>query len=183
MIVVGMDPGARSTGVVLVEIGARHTVASLLHRVTLERRDEPLLDVSPGYLANVVGIVRDTIALAPAAVDLVAVEGIKRPGQFLGGTHARGGKGGAAADPSALMATAVVLGAILGRSWAPAELLVLPPGSNGSRLSAHYPAELLDRDGIARPGGKRRHERSAYDCAVQAASRLAWSRRSGSVYL
>lgn len=194
MIVVGVDPGARSTGIAVVDLAgdrdrwgqARPT---LLASTTVERSgDEPLLEVSPHYLATVVAAVRDAIRVTPDGIesssvaDVVAVERITRPRQHLDGTRARGGRGGAAADPTALLATAVVLGAILGRSWAPADLVVVPNKGNGRGATVAYPPELLDRDHVARPGGKRRHERAAYDVALAAPLSLNLARRRSSAY-
>lgn len=171
MIVVGVDPGARQTGLaVAVVTGAYANGAgvSLLGSTTVTRDDRiaDLLEPDERYLALVLGAIRD--AVTGHKPDVIAVELVSRPRQHLNGGRARGGKGGAAADPTALMATATVIGAVFGRSWAPADLVRVPPGGNGSRPVGAYPVELRGpRESLHTVGtGQLRHERSAYDVAI-----------------
>jgi hypothetical protein len=166
MIVVGVDPGARSTGLAVVAFTG--STARLVTSATITRPivdGENLLHPCPPYLADVQAAIREATRLGD--VELVAVENVNRPRQHLGGERARGGKGGAAADPTALLATAVVLGAVLGRSWAPAEVVVVAPNGHGAGPVGAYPPELRGpRERLHAVGtGVKRHERAAYDVA------------------
>lgn len=177
MTVVGVDPGARQTGLAVVTGDGRTLLAS--STIVRDGRIAELLVPDERYLANVVGALRD--ACRAWGPEIVAVELVSRPRQHLNGGLARGGKGGAAADPSALLATATVIGAIAGRSWTPADLVLVPPGGNGGRPVGAYPPELRGpREQLHTVGtGKLRHERSAYDVALAGArhARLERARR------
>lgn len=189
-VIVGVDPGARSTGVVVIDTAAddRHgnrALPRLLARCTVLRDPaEPMLEVSDLYLGDVLGIIRDATngalgrdagGLDPLRVDVIAVERVTAPTGFAGGKRHT-------LDPAPIMATCVVLGAIIGRAWAPAELVTVRAGARGQGPAAAYPPELLDRGGRVAPAGKRRHERSAYDVARAAPARLALARRLGTLY-
>jgi hypothetical protein len=157
---VGIDPGAKETGVIL-----RDGTALLLAEVVTNwyyRQGDPST-VTADYL-------NDVMAMAVKAANLmglaeVAVEGVKKPCPHLGLT-----------DPSAIIGAGIVLGAILLEFPA---AVVVPPGGNGSGLLASYPDGLVTdaerRGGLNRKAGQSatiRHCRSAWDVSI-AAPRIA----------
>lgn len=158
MIVLGIDPGARTTGFCL-----RRGDNVLAAGDVTRDRDEGPLGVGPGYCAAVLRAIAQ-ITSGEFGRDLIAVEDVHRPNW-----HVLDRRGGAraAADPTALLGTAIVLGAVLGRY--PSAVRV-PPGRNGAGALRAYPRELVSdqerRHGTGRTGGGRlRHARSAYDVA------------------
>lgn len=191
MIVVGVDPGARETGVALVDTRTREILASTTVRRPAAAQ-APILEVEPDYLVDVVAVVhayafgtRDPRASAAPYfrdAELVAVEGVRRPSWRVAGKVKP-------TDPSAIIATAFVAGAVLARSWG-VPLVVVPPGRNGSQEYGTYPAELVTASERRGSGwelrlagdGQLRHERSAYDVALAGPFRLGVAQRSGSVY-
>lgn len=172
MIVLGVDPGARATGLVVVDTDVVPGIPpALLGSTTVERPKDGrnLLDVPPEYLRSVIAAmveamrqIRDEATLEPTRhVELIAVERVRRPSWHVA-RGSKSGKGGAAADPTALLATAVVLGAILGRAWT-VPVVTVPPDRNGRQLPLDaYPTPLAT---TGKGQDKRRHERSAYDVA------------------
>lgn len=156
-IVLGIDPGARDTGVVVAAVAPATRPDLLAHTTIPARKGTPLLPVPADYVADVVAACVDAFARHP--IQLVAVEGVKAPNW-----HHRGKA--KPIDPSATIATAVVYGAILGRAW-PVELVTVDPGNNGARLPAPaYPEPIRIAPG-GRGHDKRRHERSALDVAMR----------------
>jgi hypothetical protein len=166
-VILGIDPGDRSVGVVLAVSRPRASLR-LLESGTFQRPRSGL-PVHPDEVDSLVSSVEE---LADEMVpDLVAIEGITRPSWFLGG-------GRAAANPEPLLATAVMLGACI-NAWstiAPRVVLV-PPGGNGGGPLGSYPALLVSdaerrlQRWEARTSGdtaKLRHERSAWDVALVA---------------
>jgi hypothetical protein len=156
--VVGIDPGGRDTGLVAGYGRYPDTLTHAGH--TLVRRpNEPLLAPSPAALTEVIAAAHTLLSAAPESADqlLVAVEGLHAPNPHIRVT-----------DPSGIMATAIVWGAILGTAW-PCPLLTVPPGRNGSAPSAAYPAPLRQAAG-GRGRDNARHLRSAWDVAVVGAA-------------
>lgn len=99
---------------------------------------------------------------------IIAVEGITRPSWHIAADR----KHGSASDPTALIGTAMMLGAIL--SHYPTATLI-QPNKNGSKPLGAYPPQLVStqekrhHDWKTRIGtGKLRHARSAYDIAITA---------------
>ena len=136
-LVVGVDPGGRSCGVVSRE-GDRMT------RATLCTRTDAQTDAQ--WLREVV----ETICQHRTTRSTVAVEGLTHPNPHLG-----------LANVTGLLNTAQVLGAVL---FAIPDAIVVAPGGNGSAPLSAYPAELVgarEKQGT----GKRRHLRSAWDVA------------------
>ncbi|GAB7515151.1 hypothetical protein TSUKUMMB_00260 [Rhodococcus sp. no. 34] len=87
-------------------------------------------------------------------------------------------KGRAAVDPTALLATAEILGAILGFPWTN-HVIQIRPNKNGSQPLGTYPGVLVSPGERRKAGweariggGQLRHARSAYDVA-RLASKLA----------
>lgn len=166
MIVVGVDPGARWTGLAIVD------GRTLLASCTIERPGaSELLDVEPAYLTEIAAGVVD--AVRHRGAELLAVERVRRPSWRIKGTEKP-------LDPTAIMATAVVFGGIIGRGFG-VPLVTIPPDGNGSRPWTTYPAQLRPREG-GKGGDKLRHERSAYDVATLAVQYRALARARGTVY-
>lgn len=156
--VLGIDPGARYTGVVLRDGDA------VLYASTLVRPDS--LD-PVGWARSVVATIRDVLAAHCPAGTRIGVEGVSTPKGFKGGRRSP-------IDPGAIVFAAVVLGAVIA-AWPDA--VVVPPGGNGSQHITHYPPELVGRRPAGLPGssnnaGTRDHEQSAYDVAGKAAKLL-----------
>lgn len=155
MIVLGVDPGARQTGLAVVG-----PTGELLASATVDRptgpTDPDLLLVPRSYLARVLGACVE--AVREHGVDLIGVERVKRPAWRVGGKVKP-------LDPSAIMATSIVLGAILGRQWTVPVVAIAVQSNGNLRPLPHYPAPLATN---GRGHDKRRHERSAYDVADRA---------------
>lgn len=161
-IVIGIDVGARNTGLVAVD----KTVVVAKATVT---NDGELLPIPQDYVDAVVKVVRYWQGLYGDVV--VGVEGVNRPSWHV----QKQAKRGAASNPTALLGTAVLLGAVMGVF---PECVVVPPAGNGSGALGAYPDVLVsarERAGVGwelkvGSGGKLRHERSAYDVALKASS-------------
>lgn len=174
MIVVGVDPGAVDTGLVVLDtspaVTARRPAGSiaLLSTATISRPAEPgrdLLNVPDEYLIDVNAAIAS--AVREYAPDLIGVENVKRPAWRVGGKVKP-------LDPTAIMATSIVLGAVLGRRWT-VDLVRVPPDGNGSILPLHaYPEPLATK---GKGHDKRRHERSAFDVALRARDLRNYARR------
>ncbi|MFC7450525.1 crossover junction endodeoxyribonuclease RuvC [Rhodococcus daqingensis] len=157
--VIGVDPGARDTG--LCVIAGRDVVT---HDTVNNPHD--LFPAHENYLHHVVLRLNELVLEHDCR--LIAVESIRRPNWHM--------KGRAAADPSALLATAEVLGAVLSHRWLRSPIVQVPPGRNGSNVLGAYPTELVSASErraagwqLKVGGGKLRHARSAYDVAVSGA--------------
>ena len=180
MRVLGIDPGARGSGIVLVDTATRE----VLDARTIRRPDEPLVQVSPGHLAAIVDAIFTTCASNgdPAKrPDLIAVEGVVEPSP-----HANRANGRATTNVGAILATSIVLGTVLAAASSALcpPLVVIRPGRNGSQALGTYPPELVApgerRDSKTpsggripwqvRPAGKGalKDQRSAFDVAMQA---------------
>ena len=156
--VVGVDPGARATGIVLV------TAGGVVSGVSVENVDGALLPPPGEYVERVVMAIRELVAPGVA----VAVESVTRPSWHVAKSASRG----AAGNPTALLGTAVVLGGVLGAY--PGAVLVRP-GRNGSGPMGVYPEALVSVGERRKSGwelrvgsGKLRHQRSAWDVALAA---------------
>ena len=155
MIVLGIDPGGAHTGIVVIDSQATGD-AGLLAHTTIDCHDRPRSHIDRPYLGAIIEWASD--ACWEYGVHLVAVEGVTRPKG-----HAAG-RAGHLIDPTGLIGTAQVLGAILGQTW-PGPLVVIPPGGNGTSLPLNgYPTTIR---GTRAGQDNRRHARSAYDVAFQ----------------
>lgn len=170
MIVLGVDPGGRDTGLAVVDTSAGGTsTPPLLASATVHRLDRgPLEQPGRAYLTDVLAASLDLVRRFE--VKLIAVEAVRKPKG-----HAAGRKGHLI-DPAGLMGTAVVFGAVFGRSWT-VPVIAIQPGGNGTYLPlGRYPAPI----GTTGKGNdKRRHERSAYDVAVAAPQAQRWDTGGG----
>jgi hypothetical protein len=162
--VVGVDPGGKTTGVVVRQDDAVIT-AELVHNDATAVTDR--------YLAHVIDAVfaARLWALELGAGDpLVGVEDLTHPNPHVGRV----------ANVMGLLGTAQVIGAIRGalRSYCP--VVMVPPGKHGSAPLRAYPAVLVgSRETGTFGNGKYRHVRSAYDIAgATKAAALRTSRAS-----
>lgn len=154
--VIGIDPGARYTGVVVRDGDV------VLHASTLVRPKE--VESGTEWALLVVEQVRGILAGFPAMIP-VGIEGISDPKGFQHGKKA-------AINPKDIIRAGIVLGALVA-VWPTAT--IVPPGNNGSQHYSHYPAPLIGRRPDDLPGstqgaGTRGHEQSAYDVAGKTAA-------------
>lgn len=153
--VIGVDPGARYTGVVVRDGDA------VLHASTLVRPDS--VESGTDWALLVVEQIREILKNFPSTIPM-GVEGISDPKGFQHGKKA-------AINPKDIIRAGIVLGAVVA-NWPKAE--IVSPGNNGSKHYSHYPAALIGRRPADLPGssqgaGTRGHEQSAYDVAGKAA--------------
>lgn len=164
--IVGIDPGARYTGVVVRDGDV------VLHSSTLVRPKD--LPSGTEWAKSVVAQIAAILAAFPAGMP-VAVEGISDPKGFHKGQKA-------AINPRDIIRAGIVLGAVVA-TWPDA--IVVDPGGNGSQHASHYPPELAGRRPAALPGssqgaGTRGHEQSAYDVAGKGA-KVAYPKQHGAL--
>ncbi len=143
---IGVDPGMRETGLVLI-----NDAGDVINAMVVERSKT---QSEPAYVREVlVAIGEYWSGLAPDARQ-IAVEGVVAPNPHLGLTN-----------PNSAIRTGVIYGAILG---AYPDVITVEPGGNGSSDPYSYPVDIQP----PRPGmsGKdwKRHLRSAYDVALRA---------------
>lgn len=174
MIVLGIDPGGRWTGYAVIETGSSSRPPELVESRTIIRPDrgDLMADVPREHLRDLleVGLVMAT----EYAVDLVAVEGVTKPGG-----HATG-RAGHIINPGPILATGIVYGALAGHPWesdpTACPFVRIAPGRNGHLLPlTAYPGKLAT---TSKGGDKLRHERSAYDVAMMGPQAHAIDRRS-----
>ena len=153
---VGIDPGARYTGVAAIDIHG-----NALGSWTFVR---------PQDLEDMLQWAKDLIALVDTEVlprfpnYSLSIENVRAPTGF---------KGGAASpmNPKDIMYTALLVGA-LSIHYRDLDPAIIRPGGNGSRPEENYPEELRGRRkpdylGSNNQAGTRKHERSAYDVALK----------------
>lgn len=152
-VVLGIDPGARYTGVVL-----RDNDTVLFSSILVRPKEmEPL-----PWAVSVVEQIKEIHHAFPNAK--VAIEGISDPKGFNRGKRA-------AINPRDIMRAAAVAG---GCAVAFVDSVIIPPGGNGSQDISQYPDCLIGRRPKDLPGsnkgaGTRSHEQSAFDVAGKAA--------------
>ncbi len=146
-IVLGIDPGGRTTGIVVVSRVDRPLDHRLVERQDGERVAE--------YAYGVASIVK--VMVEAHAVELVAVEGLVTVNP-----HVRDRP----ISPTGLLQAAVVYGAVTAMlTHAMTPTVIVRPGSHGSNPLTSYPPDLVgarERKGT----GKLRHVRSAFDVAL-----------------
>lgn len=149
-IFLGIDPGARFTGVV-----ARRNDAVLFSTTVV--RPEDVKEVLE-YVRFVVDEIKEIVESYPNAY--IGVESISDPKGYKDGKKSP-------LNPRHIMTTAAVAGAVASH-WRNATPIA--PQGNGSQHESHYPPALIGRRPKDLPGykpgiGTRSHERSAYDVA------------------
>jgi hypothetical protein len=152
--IIGVDPGARYTGVVVRDGDV------VLHSSTLVRPQD--LESGTDWALMVVEQIREIMKEFPTTMPM-GVEGISDPKGFQHGKKA-------AINPKDIIRAGIVLGAVVA-TWP--KSIIIAPGNNGSQHYSHYPAELIGRRPADLPGasqgaGTRNHEQSAYDVAGKA---------------
>lgn len=144
--VLGIDPGARATGLCVLsgdQIVAHRTITSEGEIFPAERR-------------YVLAVLEAGATLRQIHdVDLVAVETITRPSWHM--------KGRAAVDPTALLATAEVLGAVLGVTGPSTSPKSDPTKKTGHNHSAPTPANSSHPQNDAKLDGKTESEAANSD--------------------
>ena len=155
--VIGIDPGARTTAIIIIDTNCNPRKLSLI------KNDGDLLPLPTSYITDIITEIHAYLKEYSHAT--VAIEGINRPSWHVASNHKRG----SAADPTGLLGTAMILGALL--SHFP-DATIVQPNKNGSKTLGEYPLELSSpqerkhTDWQIRIGtGKLRHARSAYDIA------------------
>lgn len=163
--VVGVDPGEAATGVVTRrgnDVAAQQVIRS--GRIHGGRH----VIVSHDYLAQVLAAVNSQVVQSvrrTGQLPALAIEGLNAPSPHMG-----------TINPRTLIASGVVLGAVLGLYGHPIgeplveRVVIVPPGSHGSQPVAAYPQQLSSpaerkRGPLHVAGGNLRHARSAFDVA------------------
>lgn len=149
--VIGVDPGARYTGIIIRDVDV------VLHSSTLVRPKE--MD-GVSWAVSVVDQLNDILIEGEWTELPIGVEGVNDPKGFHKGKRA-------ALNPKDIIRAGIVLGAVVA-VWRKA--IIIPPGGNGSQHISHYPEVLVGRRPKDLPGssngaGTRGHEQSAYDVA------------------
>jgi len=152
-VVLGVDPGATNTGLVLRKDDLVVDVATVVRP-----KDETDVDYLKRVRTELLVIARHNNQ--PGF--LVGVEAVKAPKAFINGRMKF-------TDPGPAIGTALVAGLLVGLAlqlgW---HVVLVPPMRNGSSPLSSYPARLVgEREKSG--GGKLRHARSAYDVAGAAA--------------
>lgn len=151
--VVGIDPGGRNTGLVVM-VDGRLAGGTVIVR----KGKDPLPDAA--YLLEVLEMASGYVDAGDNASRglgaIVAVEGLTKPTGF----RASGGKG--LLNPLDLAGPAMVIGAVLAH-WPGA--IIVPPGGNGSKPLYSYPPEIQPRAG-GKGSDRNAHARSAWDIAL-----------------
>lgn len=159
MIALGIDPGARWTGLALIE-DTRDGIPRLIASTTIDRGEsDDLLDVPDEYLLEITELAIDPFRLR--LPDVVGVEWVRRPSWRVKGKAKP-------LDPSAIMATALVVGAVYHHLAHHVDCPVerIRPLGNGRLLPLRSYPNPLGTDG--KGTDRLRHERSAYDVAMMA---------------
>ena len=149
--VIGVDPGARYTGVVIRDADVP------LYSATLVRPD----DMSgPDWALSVVSQVRKILEDNNWWGIPMGIEGISDPKGFYRGKKA-------SINPKDIIRAGMVVGALYATYD---NVIIIPPGDNGSQHLSFYPDALKGRRPKDLPGDvqgakTRGHEQSAYDVA------------------
>lgn len=158
--ILGIDPGARYTGVVLRDgdwVGYSSTLV----------RDKDEEDPAKWALQVVDALKQIWFNDCPPDTK-VAIEGVVAPRGFHNGKAAP-------LNPKGIVFTGVVFGAVLGLF---PEAVIVRPGRNGSQHITNYPPALVGMRPAELPGstngaGTRDHEQSAFDVAGKG-SKVLW---------
>lgn len=148
MITIGIDPGAKYTGV-----SVRQDNHVLLSSTYVKPDDKPQIAWAVELAEK---IKQEVVSLFPDAP--IGIEGISDPKGFQGGKRAP-------INPKHIIKAAIVLGALANKF---PHAVIVKSGKNGSQ--DWYPEELIGRrpselKGSAVGAGTRDHERSAFDIA------------------
>jgi hypothetical protein len=157
--VLGIDPGAKATGVVV------RSSDELAYGTTAVRdRDETVEQYAAGVVNLVAGITERFVETFDGR-PLVAIEAVLAPNVWNNGERV-------ILHPQSVMDTCTVAGHIAG--WATVQRLKVEwirPGHNGQGFMVTYPAALRPTRGKGAGKDRLRHVRSAWDVARPAPSR------------
>ena len=159
MIVIGIDPGAKYTGVSVRDL-ANNTI---LLSSTYVRPEETNIVTWAVQVAETIR--REVVEAFPDAK--IGIEGLSDPKGYNNGKKSP-------LNPKHVIRAGVVLGAI---AMMFKDAVIVPPGHNGTSRTG-YPDELNGRrpktlPGVSKGAGTRNHEKSAYDVAGDVPFRLA----------
>lgn len=156
--ILGVDPGARETGLVVVR--GDELIGSDVIRA--EGKLDPHNPVDPVYLRALRICLEALLGRAGVGhgLDAVAIENVAAPNPHLGMTNAAG---------------IVAVGAVVGMLWSwaydlgdPVPVMLIDTEGHGSSLLAGYPKDLQPTRGQGKGTDILRHARSAYDVALAA---------------
>lgn len=153
IIIVGIDPGARYTGLSIIDGDENILLASTIVRPADE---EDFIKWAKELAKMIDELIKDTPYIA------IGIEGVTEPKGFKNGVRSP-------MNPKDILRTGVVVGAL---SMHYHQAIIIRPGGNGSRHDDDYPASLTGRRPVDLPGdggssGTRRHEKSAFDVALK----------------
>jgi hypothetical protein len=151
--VLGVDPGANATGVVV------RSGAELVDGTTAVRDKGETVEQYAAGVVNLVAGITERFSETLDGRPLVAIEAVLAPNVWNNGERV-------ILHPQSVMDTCTVAGHIAG--WATAERLDVEwvrPGHNGQGFMGAYPAELRPTRGIGAGRDRLRHLRSASDVA------------------
>lgn len=164
VVVIGVDPGARETGVAVLDVTDTPGlgVAPLLDQCTIRRLDRDRPDQVPAdYLDSVASILGLMIeSHLPPTGGVVGVEGVRSPRGFANGRRHT-------IDPAGIIGASITYGAILAALGDRHVVRrIVRPAGNGHLLPlTAYPTPLATN---GKGTDKLRHVRSAYDVALMA---------------
>lgn len=159
MKVIGIDPGAKYTGVSVRDLNEN---IILLSSTYVRPEEIPIVT----WAVTLTEIIKnEVIANYPDAK--IGIEGISDPKGYSNGKKSP-------INPKHIIRAGIVLGAL---AAAFPNAVIVPPGHNGTSRTG-YPAELNGRrpktlPGQAKNAGTRAHEKSAYDVAGDVPFRIA----------
>lgn len=167
-VVVGVDPGARYTGIVVAETTDRAGALRLVTHRTVER--DEVYATPEQYADEVWTAIQTMLVSAPHGRWIVGVESWVAPSSHMHGKLSF-------IDPEPLLAAAWLAGVITGRFTGDRADAVyqVAPGGNGKAVYQQYPDALVSAQERMQPNwqirqageGKLRHVRSAFDvCRV-----------------
>lgn len=156
---VGIDPGSRNTGFIVIQGEV------ILYSATI-KRDDVMTAVEYAYtVVDEIKNVLDTLSVFETNDIRIGIEGISDPKGFQNGKRSP-------INPKDIIRAGIVVGAVSValREYNP---IIIAPGGNGSNHPSQYPPSLQGRRPTDLPGsgggsGTRNHEQSAYDVAVKA---------------
>ena len=168
---VGIDPGARNTGVVAMR--GRDILWAKVFTNPGPLIPEPayLVGTADAIYGRVAGafwgeIGEDLPRFAGEDLPRFAIEGVSAPKGFAGGKRSP-------LNPEAIIGAAATFGALVATFR---DAIIVPPGGNGSKPMGAYPRELVSAAEQRKPGwagrvgesSNARHMRSAYDVILKA---------------
>ena len=151
--VLGIDPGAKATGVVV------RTGDVLAYGTTAVRDKGETVEQYAAGVVNLVAGITERFTELLENYPLVAIEGVLAPNVWNNGDRV-------VLHPQFVMDTCTVAGHVAGRATAERlEVNWVRPGHNGQGFMGAYPADLRPNRGKGAGKDRLRHMRSAWDVA------------------